>query len=232
MLTVFKKYRALLTELWRMPRARLQFQSHLNPAEVRATYARFTQGHPRFPLVSHKTIGVALVPLEHFASPDLYLAEIGGGNQGAGLARRARKRGYVVAQIDRNAYADQIHAINTSLAQRQGRPMSATYLAHQHQFEQLPNYRYFGVVAPDGKLVAYANLGLYGDFAALAQLMGYRNNDGIMHLLIVDLVCMLIVEGRARFLMYDTFFGASSGLQCFKRMLGFQPYHVSYDFHD
>lgn len=226
------KYRALLHELRRMPRVRLQFQAHLNPSEVRATYLRFTGRHPRFPLVRHKSIGVALVNLRQFDSPERYLAEIGGKNRGASLAQRARKRGYVVAPIDRNAYVDQIHAINTSLTERQGRPMTAAYTSRSQHFDQLPNYRYYGVLAPCGKLVAYANIGLYGDFAALSQLMGYRNNDGAMHLLIVDLVISLITEGQTRFLMYDTFFGASAGLQSFKRMLGFQPHYVSYEFHD
>ena len=226
------KYRALLSDLRRMPRVRLQFQTHLNPAEVRATYLRFTGPHPRFPLLPHKAIGVALVNLRQFDSPERYLAEIGGKNRGASLAQRARKRGYTVAQIDRNAYIDQIHAINTSLPERQGRPMTAAYTTRPEHFDQLPNYRYYGVLAPCGKLVAYANLGYYGDFAALAQLMGFRNNDGAMHLLIVDLVSSLITEGRARFLMYDTYFGASAGLQAFKRMLGFQPHYVSYELLD
>lgn len=226
------KYRTLLSELRRMPTVRLQFQAHLNPTEVRATYLRFTRRHPRFPLVRHKSVGVALVNLRQFDSPERYLAEISGKNRGAGLAQRARKRGYMVAPIDRNAYADQIYAINTSLTERQGRPMTAAYTERVQHFDQLPNYRYYGVLAPCGKLVAYANLGLYGDFAVLSQLMGYRNNDGAMHLLIVDLVSSLITEGRARFLMYDTFFGASAGLQSFKRMLGFQPHYVSYEFHD
>jgi hypothetical protein len=31
-----------------------------------------------------------------------------------------------------------------------------------------------------------------------------------------------------RYVMYDTFFGAQSGLQQFKRVLGFQPYRVKY----
>jgi len=232
MVALWHKYRALLGELRRMPRVRLQFQAHLNPTEVRATYLSFTKPHPRFPLVPHKSIGVALVNLRQFDSPERYLAEIGGKNRGASFAKRARKRGYTFAPIDRNAYVDQIHAINTSLTERQGRPMSAAYTTRSEHFDQLPNFRYYGVFSPCGKLVAYANMGYYGDFAALAQLMGYRNNDGIMHLLIVDLVSSLITEGRARFLMYDTYFGASAGMQSFKRMLGFQPHYVSYEFHD
>jgi hypothetical protein len=38
----------------------------------------------------------------------------------------------------------------------------------------------------------------------------------------------LIEAGGYQYLMYDTYFGASSGLQNFKKMLGFQPYRAKY----
>jgi hypothetical protein len=49
-----------------------------------------------------------------------------------------------------------------------------------------------------------------------------------MHLLVVDIVCRLLDEGQLRFVMYDTFFGASPGLKHFKTILGFRPYRVKY----
>ena len=230
LLARWHRYRALLLALWRMPSERLQFQRHLNPDDVLATYHNFTRPHPRYRLFRHKSIGVALVDLRRYPDPAAYLTHIGGRNMGAELALRARKRGYRVVQIDRDGYADQIHAINISLPERQGRPMEERYRRHQRHFEALPNHRYYGVLGADGQLAAYATVGMYGDFAALGQLLGYRNNHGAMHLLVADMVSTLIAEQRARFLMYDTFFGASDGLQRFKRMLGFQPYRVSYDF--
>jgi glycosyltransferase involved in cell wall biosynthesis len=82
------------------------------------------------------------------------------------------------------------------------------------------------VFDPDGKLMAYANIGRYGNFSAFSQLIGMRNNDGIMHLLMVDIVSRLIEQKQVRYVMYDTFFGAQPGLQQFKRILGFQPYRA------
>jgi hypothetical protein len=84
------------------------------------------------------------------------------------------------------------------------------------------------VLDPDGKLMAYANIGRYGNFSAFSQLIGMRNNDGIMHLLMVDIVTRLLEQKQVRYVMYDTFFGAQPGLQQFKRILGFQPYRVKY----
>ena len=81
---------------------------------------------------------------------------------------------------------------------------------------------------PQGKLVAYATLGVYGNFASFSQMLGIRNNDGIMHLLLVDAISRLIDEKQVQYVMYDTFFGAQPGLKTFKTILGFQPYRARY----
>ena len=59
-------------------------------------------------------------------------------------------------------------------------------------------------------------------------MLGVRNNDGMMHLMITEIVSQMIESGNYSYLMYDTFFGASPGLQTFKKMLGFEPYRVRY----
>jgi hypothetical protein len=106
--------------------------------------------------------------------------------------------------------------------------MDAHYLEKQLHFEALPHFRYYGVLAPDGRLVAYANLGLYGNFGGFSQLIGLRNNDGIMHLLIVEIIAQMIEQRRVRYVMYDTYFGAHPGMQTFKTILGFRPYRAKY----
>jgi len=110
--------------------------------------------------------------------------------------------------------------------------MDASYREKQFHYEAQSHYRYFGVFNKQGKLMAYCNIGRYGNFTAFSQLMGYRNNDGVMHLLVTDIVSLLLMELQAgdgpEFLMYDTFFGAQPGLRQFKTMLGFAPYRVRY----
>jgi hypothetical protein len=76
--------------------------------------------------------------------------------------------------------------------------------------------------------VAYGNLGLYGNFAAFSHLMGIRNNDGIMHFLVVEIISAMIELQQVRYIMYDTFFGANPGMQTFKKILGFRPYRAKY----
>lgn len=215
-------------QLFRLPVAQLQFLRAIEPEHVPATYRYYTKRHPRYKIIRHKTIGAALIDLAALNSRTQYLDTIRGKNNGAHHARRAQARGYVCTEIDRNRHLDDIHAINVSQPQRQGRPMDRPYHDRHAHFDSLRHFRYYGVLDREGRLVAYANLGLYGNFWSFSQLIGLRNNDGIMHLLVVDIVSRLIEERAVRYLMYDTFFGARPGMQSFKRMLGFRPYRAKY----
>jgi hypothetical protein len=218
----------LLTDILRLPVAELHFHQAIDPADIGATYRYYTKPHPRYRIIRNKTIGAALLDLGGLGGADQYLELIKGKNAGAWHAKRARGRGYRLRHIDRNAHLDDIHAINTSLEERQGRAMDAKYREKQAHFDTLAHFRYYGVFNPEGRLVAYANLGHYGNFASFSQLIGIRNNDGIMHMMVVDIVSELIGERRVRYLMYDTFFGAQPGMQTFKKILGFRPYRVRY----
>jgi len=76
--------------------------------------------------------------------------------------------------------------------------------------------------------MAYGELGFYGNFASFTRVIGVRNNDGVMHLMVTEIICQLIEGRNYQYLMYDTYFGASPGLKTFKKMLGFQPYRAKY----
>lgn len=227
-MTTILRHVDTIREIMRLPQARLHFDARIESDEVSETYRDFTRPHPRYRIIGHKTVGAALIDLERFDGVSAYLAAIQARNHGGWHAKRARSRGYVCTTIERNDHIDEIHAINTSLDQRQGRPMDANYLHKVSSYERLPHYDYYGVLNDDGRLVAYGNIACYGNFSAFSQLMGLRNNDGIMHLLVVEIVTRLLEKRRVRYVMYDTFFGAKPGLQQFKRILGFEPYHVKY----
>jgi hypothetical protein len=230
------RHLSTLRQVLHLPPAELCFDTGLGPGaapDIAAAYRIFSKPHPRYRIIGNKTLGAALIDLDRFggapaAAGGAYLAAIQGKNRGAWHAQRARTRGYACREIDRNDHADAIHAINTALATRQGRPMDAKYLRKADRFDVLPHYGYYGVLDRDGRLVAYANIARYGNFSAFSQLMGLRNNDGIMHLLVVDIVTRLLAGREVRYVMYDTFFGARPGLRQFKTMLGFAPYHARY----
>lgn len=215
----------LMLDVVRLPVATLRFDTRYHPEDVRNTHRSFTRPHPRYKVIGHKQLGVALIDLRRLNGA--YPA-----NGAASYVGKARKRGYRLAQIDRNDHVDAIHAINTSLPTRQGRPMDTHYQEKTVSYEPQCHYRYFGVFDKREQLVAYCNLGRFGNFAAFAQLLGYRNNDGVMHLMIADIVSLLLTERQAAdgpdYLMYDTFFGAQPGLRQFKTLLGFTPYRVRY----
>ncbi|MET0322159.1 MAG: hypothetical protein ABW069_15670 [Duganella sp.] len=219
---------ALVPQIARLPRARLRFDAALNPDLIRRTHAMFTMRHPRYRIVRHKSLGIALIDLRAFASGGAYLRSVQQKDHAGYQARRARARGYTVAEIDRNDYIDDIHRINTSLGERQGRPMDPAYADRTAHYEAVDSFRYYGVLDAEGKLAGYCDLGIYGDFAATDRLLGYKNSDGVMYLLLADIACRLIDERRVDYLMYDTYLGALPGLREFKRKLGFQPYRIRY----
>ncbi len=219
MLNTLSRHYATAIQLAKLPVAHLQFERHIAPENVAATYTLYTKPHPRYRVIQYKSWGAALIDLHDCGTRDGYFERIKAKNFGAWHAKRARARGYVLAEIDRNAHVDAIHAINTSVEQRQGRPMDDKYLEKQQQFDCLDNFSYFGVFNAEGKLMSYATVGWYGNFSAFSQLMGYRNNDGIMHLMVAEIIGRLIDEGKVRYVMYDTFFGALPGLRQFKTVL-------------
>ncbi len=212
----------------RLPVARLEFQRALNPPDVARMHKHFTRRHPRYLVFQNKSLGAALVDLSRFGNREAYMDTVKGGNSAAEHTRKARRKGYRVVEIDRNDYVDQIHDINNSVEERQGRPMDAHYRSKVTHYPKEKNYTYIGVLNRDGKLTSYIEYGLYGNFVAIDRLMGLRNNDGVMHLMVTEVVCRLIEERKARYLMYDTCFGASAGLLKFKNMLGFAPYRAKF----
>jgi hypothetical protein len=218
----------LALDISKLPVARLQFQLDMNPDSVRRMHAYFTKPHPRYKIFQNKSLGAALVDLKRFTDPEAYMASVKGRNAGAHHAKKARSRGYVVVEIDKNDFVDEIYEINTSLDSRQGRPMPEAYRQKQTQFQREKNYKYFGVLNPAGKLTAYSDVGRFGNFVAFDRLLGLRNNDGAMHLMVTEIICQTIACQTYSYLMYDTFFGASPGLRSFKTMLGFEPYRAKY----
>ncbi len=228
MLNKLSQLLELVRTIVRLPVARLEFRRDLNPADVDRMHRHFTKRHPRYLVFQNKSLGAALVDLSRFDKRDDYMGTVTGSNSAAEHTRKALKKGYRVVEIDRNDYIDAIYEINNSLEVRQGRPMDPIYREKITHFPKEKNYLYLGVINPSGKLVSYIEFGLYGNFFVIDRLMGLRNNDGVMHLMVTETVSRLIEQRKARYLMYDTCFGASPGLLKFKSMLGFAPYRVKF----
>ncbi len=218
----------LLASIAKLPVARLEFRSEFNPEHVRKIYRHFTKRHPRYKVIPNKSLGAALVDLARFRSREEYMNSVKGRNSAEHHARKAKGKGYLVVEIDRNNFIDEIHEINTSVEIRQGQAMDESYLEKQAHYRSDKNFKYYGTLNSAGKLMAYSELGFYGNFASFNRLIGIRNNDGVMHLMVTEIICRMIDDGGLNYLMYDTYFGASPGMRTFKKMLGFEPYRAKY----
>lgn len=144
-------------------------------------------------------------------------------------ADRARRRGYRFSAIARHDRAAEIYAINTSAAERQGRPMTKGYRQPPSQ-TPLPDYpcplhavRTYGVETLHGRLVAYLFVVRSGALALVSQILGHAAylEDEIMYLLVEGAI------GRETrwpgLLVYNRWDSGSDGLRFFKARLGFEP---------
>jgi hypothetical protein len=139
-------------------------------------------------------------------------------------------RGYHVQLVEREQWIDDIYAVNVSMAERQGRPMSSAYFdlpSFQPLGEQpCPRHRIscYGTIAPDEHLVAYLVLHRVGELLLVSQLLdnvAYREDGvGLMYLLFREAFCDQLEAGPAT-VYYNRFDSGTDGLRYFKSKLGF-----------
>jgi hypothetical protein len=221
----FSKLRRLFKlslQLSSLPVARLIFRAHSEPDRTRAAYDHFTRPHPKYKLFRNKSMGMALIDLSGFTSAEAYLEAVCEDVRGAPQSRKAESRGYALREIDRDGYLEDIAQINIDADQRQPKTVFDPFDGHER-------CRCYGAFDPGGRLVAYCNVGLYGNFASADELAAYKNRDGVMYLMLTGIVCQLIEERGIDYFMYDSFLEAKAGQRKFKRRLGFRPYRVRYD---
>jgi len=146
-------------------------------------------------------------------------------------AMRAMRLGYEARPISRADHLDDIHAINTSMPERQGRPMSPSY-RERPTLTPLPAYdcpRHrideHGVFAADGRLVAYLVMYVCGDLALVSQILGHADHlaSDVMYLLAVEAFRATLDRSGPVTVFYNRWDSGQDGLRYFKARLGFQP---------
>src|SRR5689334_23262269 len=94
----------------------------LHPVQL---YKQFTAANARYPGFGYLEVNVSVLMLpedldaEWFGTPESYWMRQ--------KIRRAAKLGYEFAPFDHNDRLDDLYEINTSLEERQGRPMTQSY---------------------------------------------------------------------------------------------------------
>ncbi len=149
-------------------------------------------------------------------------------------ADRCARLGYLFGEMDRALYADDIYRINTSLARRQGRPMSEGYLSRKVP-GRLPDYpcamhnvRTFGVFAEADELVAYLTLYRLKELALVSMILGHGDHlkNDIMYALFAG-----VVEDQAGlggWFYYNRHDSGTEGLRYYKERLGFREEDVAW----
>jgi hypothetical protein len=141
-------------------------------------------------------------------------------------ADRAVKLGYRFDEVDMSQYNDDRFAINMSLPERQGRPMSDGYTTRRPQ-GPLPAYpcdrhaiRTYGVLEND-TLVAYMTLYRVGDLSMVSMILGHGDHlrNDVMYLLFAGIIDRH--AGQGGHLFYNRHDSGTDGLVYFKERLGF-----------
>ena len=223
-----ERWRRTLTVL-RAPRVRIEASGS---DEARAAYLTLTSRHPRFKLIPYKRWGVALVRLpmaydEYLAGHAKWVLRL--------KLRTAAKHKYCYSLVSPESHLEDILEINRSAPSRQGRAMSASYLDREQVLRTFEGHAAIhGVLDVDGRLRAYATVFELGDATVITLILGHADDleYGTMYLLVSEVVRACVdsrsANGSPRWLMYDTYWGASQGLAFFKERLGFQPYTVDW----
>ena len=161
----------VIKEVYSLPKVNIRFYgcNSNNIDTYTKLYKNFTQRHKKYKIIKNKTVGVALFILNKYKDYESFLKSNNGKNSIYYDTRKADRRGYKFIEIDRNNYIDDIYEINTSSEFRQGRKMSEGYLKKVEHYDNIPGYKYFGVVDEDGKLAAYLNVVFVGEIAILAH---------------------------------------------------------------
>lgn len=151
-------------------------------------------------------------------------------------ASRSARLGYLFSAFNRERYVDDIFAINTSLAVRQGRPMTAGYRERPSDTPDpdWPCQRHrvtaYGVFLNDGRfpLVAYAFVYRAGDLALVSQILGHGDH---LEADVMFLLARGVVEAEAGdggFLVYNRHDSGTPGLRFHKERIGFEPREVAW----
>jgi hypothetical protein len=148
---------------------------------------------------------------------------------------RAARNGYSFETIRRHEWVDDIYAINTSLPERQGRPMAAGYQA-KPSATPLPAYacdrhgiHTYGIVSEDRHLVAYLYVYRAGDLALVSSILGHADHldAGVMFLLMAGAIEAELEHGSGA-LVYNRWDSGTDGLRWFKDRCGFEERQVQW----
>ena len=149
-------------------------------------------------------------------------------------ADRAERLGHRFAEVDFSVHAQDIHDINTSLPERQGRPMSEGYRkkAERSRLPEYPCDRHrtitYGTIQGRDTLRSYLTLHRSGDLALVSMILGHGDwlRDDVMYALVQGVIADQ--AGSGGILYYNRHDSGTEGLVYFKEKLGFREANVEW----
>lgn len=135
---------------------------------------------------------------------------------------------YPISWEERNNYLDDIYEINTSLSERQGRPMRENYVERPSVSRETlicsDHHAKFIGCFKDGKLIAYISANFCGDLAASSQIIGHGEHlkNGCMLVLWGEFI-RLCQEKIIRIIVYSRWSDGTDGLRYWKHSVGMVP---------
>lgn len=133
----------------------------------------------------------------------------------------------------RNFYLPDIHQINISKEERQGREMSKSYKDFPQAFtteESCDQHYSKWILCYDchGTAVAYITINFCGEMAGASQILGHADylNDGVMLNAWVEFV-RVCMEKKIKYIIYSRWSDGLQGLQYWKHSVGMQPITIS-----
>jgi len=179
-------------------------------------------------LLKYNCIGVSLLDLGSYLNFQDYLNRNNGKNSIYYYYRKHVNLGYEVRDYERAYFINDIIDVNKSKPIRQGRKMKNSYLTPKLPFENLDNFRYFGLFNNEGKLIAYLHAGFFGDFVIIANILGHADylKHGIMYVIITHLVSICF-ERNIDKIIYSSHIFCSESLRVFKEKNNFNSKNVT-----
>ena len=197
-------------------------------------YISLNKKHPIFRKHSSGTMGVAVIGIRDYNSFSDYEKTLSGPRLIKNY-RRCHKLGYYFNFLDPNEHIDEIHDINTSSSERQGKRMAESYLKKVDKYEQEEFIEYAGVFNKEGRLVSYLGLLFLNEAVFITKWLGHKLflKDKIQILLVYKTIEQLFYKRESKyknlkFIIADSFFTNSEGLSYFKKQFGFSPFAVKW----
>jgi hypothetical protein len=148
-------------------------------------------------------------------------------------ADRAARLGYQFDEINRASHNDDIHRINTSLPERQGRPMTDGYTTRRNH-GNLPAYpcdrhriHTYGILQGE-RLRAYLTLYRCGELGLVSMILGHGDHlrNDIMYLLMAGVIADQVHHGGV--LYYNRHDSGTPGLAFYKERIGFHATDIEW----